>query len=532
MPTNNIVLNPQAGDSIALTGVTSVYNQPSAFQPIGVTTYSTGMLAANANNALYGKAITISGFASAKNNGTFLVLSSTATAITVNNPFGVIGVAAGTATFETQSFPVQYASKQSNLWSNQSDDSVVVNANTGDTLVAFVIGLKSYGQFDLLHGTAPHGAYPTSPTEYSFQFGQLQGLNDFNANPTVSDQANGIPVGIVATSITSNVLTVTYTNPNPVTPGNPPTQAAYITGGTALLQNTAESFLNGQTVIVASATAATFETLSNGQIVQKTPAKFTANFTNANYSNADDTGSAAPVGNTWVLKANENIIDSDYIASLPTANGSVTPAVWNGKLTYTSKGAYAYGSNLTTSLTASSPFQSSKWNIDGYYPSIYIFVAQNVKAGSYKVNLNSMYQPGDANNLIDWSQGAVPIFDGGVNVQVYSLSGAMTSGGVSASISVTDTTSNPATAPASLTLSGDGGALISVGLMKSGNVFAPGIIGSPAEPMTQIGSGTLVGSEAHYLTEFAAVPAGTWAPGFSNPLGYSMLVASVAISST
>jgi hypothetical protein len=524
---NNIVLNPQRGDSFALTGVASVYNQPSAFQPIGVTVYSTASIAANANSALAGKALTISGFANAKNNGTFLVTASTATTVTTNNAYGVVVSAAGTATLETSGFPAQYASKVTNIWSNQNGDNVTVNANAGDTLVAIIVGLKAYNQFDLLHGTAPYGVkVVSSPVEYSFSFGQLQGLNDFNANPSITDQANGIPIDIAATSVASNVLTVTLEeNASP----------ALVGGQAVLLSGTQESFLNGQSVTVVAYTAATFTTLSNGQTVQKTPAKFTASFHTSNYSNADDTGSATPAGNTWSLIANANIVDSDYIASLPTANGSVTPSVWNGRLTYTSKGAYAYGSNLATSLTASSPYQSSKWNLDGYYPSIYIFVAQNVKSGSYKVGVNSMYQPGAANNLIDWSQGAVPIFDGGVNVQVYCISGAATSGGVSASISTTDTTSNPATAPSPLTISAaDGGALLSIGLMKSGNVFAPGTLaGSPPDAtMTQVGNGMLVGSDARYLVEFVTVPAGTWNPGFANPLGYSMLVASVAISST
>src|SRR5271157_1936543 len=96
------VLQPRQGDPIALTGVTSAYNQPSAFQPIGVTTYSTASIPANANNALYGVALTMSGFAAAGNNGTFVCVASTATSITVQNAFGVVVVAAGLASYQAQ----------------------------------------------------------------------------------------------------------------------------------------------------------------------------------------------------------------------------------------------------------------------------------------------------------------------------------------------------------------------------------------------------------------------------------------------
>jgi hypothetical protein len=610
---NNIVLQPQAGNSFALIDVISAYKQPSAFQPIGVTVYGTASIPANANNALAGKALTISGFSSAGNNGTFLVLSSTATSVTTNNANGVVGSgspAGGTASFETQSFPTQYSSKNRNLWSNQNGDSAAVNVNTGDTLVAVVIGLKSYGQFDLLHGTAPYGSkWESSPVEYNFEFGQLQGLNDFNANPTITDQANGVPVDIVATSVTSNVLTVTLEEN---------ASTALVASQSVLISNTQESFLNGQTVIVSTYTAATFVTLANGQVVQATPAKFTAPFTHTNYSNADDTGTATPAGNTWSLATHQNIIDSDYTGTFTAPAGPAYPSYTKvGNLYYLVPPAYAYEPN--------NQWPSSKWNLDGYYPSIYVFIASNVKAGSYKVNLNSMYQPGDANNLIDWSEGAVPIFDGGVNLSVFVLSGCATSSAVEAvSISTTETTSNPATAPASLVVSNaDGDALISVALTKSNNVLAPGSVGGTATslsltavapllygtgsqyplqnyggsvytgtitggannafvgytftvtgftnaanngtftctastattltlsngvavaqtgasgsaaytPLTKlIGSGVLVGSEAHYMIEYALTSGtGTFNPGFQNPLGYAVLVASVAIKSS
>ena len=69
---------------------------------------------------------------------------------------------------------------------------------------------------------------------------------------------------VTQTSITSNVLTVVAPN-------------TYQAGDNVLLNGTAESFLNGQIVAVLTAS----------------PTQFTANFTNPNYSNTADTGTAA-----------------------------------------------------------------------------------------------------------------------------------------------------------------------------------------------------------------------------------------------
>jgi hypothetical protein len=530
MPTNNIVLNPQRGDSFALTAVAaSVISARTSYGVVGSAVY-TGTITGGANNGLANQALTISGFTNASNNGTFTVLFSTATTILLNNAYAVAETHAATASYTTNGTPSQYASKIANLWSNQTGDNVLVNANAGDCLIAIAFGLRQPVNFDLLHGSAPYTPpyppYSNAPVAAgtgtpSFALGQLAGLNDFNAAPTISDLADGVPQDIIATSITSNVLTVTLENTG---------QAALSTGQTVVLQGTQESFLNGQTVTVLSGATAT---------------QFTANFTHANYSNADDTGTATPNGNAWTLEAFVAIADSDYTVSYPfsgpPSNGSVTPATFSGQLTISGGKVYAYGSNLATSLTASSPFPSSMWSIDGYYPSMYIWVAPNVAAGTYKVNLNSMFQPG-INVPADWSGGSVPIFDGGVNFMVINVSGAAASSPVDAvSISTTETTSNPATAPAALvTTAADGDMLLSIGLMKSGNAFAPGTVNVTAgaasgAAMTQIGNGTLVGSEAHYLVEYAltaAGSAGSFNPNFSNPLGYPVLVGSIAIKSS
>jgi hypothetical protein len=817
---NNIVLNPQRGDSITLTGVTSAYNQPNAFSSVGQTVYSTASIPANANNALYGKALTISGFVApyTNNNGTFLVLSSTATTITTNNANGIVHAAAATAVFSTQSTPSQYASKVENMWSNQTGDNTTVNVAVGDTMVAVVIGLKQIVGFDQLHGTAPYSStvigppptYGTNPgTADNFALGQLAGLNDFNANPTISDFGGGAPVEIVASKLSGGTLTITYTNPNtPASIGATP--AAYFSPAQVVtVSNTQESWLNGASITVATSTVVNDGTPQNpvfvstitatagftapvfslsaseGALVvpgQQTTTTYlgtitggaddafagysitTAGFVNAGnngshtvvsssatqitvlsstgvaeaigakafnsisegagaahfiataaaigtafnsvtvsistasgpsapavvgnaitlnvgtdtvaayaaaypsatttagvvnftysgvgstlfttggpftlagginaatatataYTEADDTGEVGQVGNTWLLAANSNIIDSDYTVSYPFT-GPLQNGVYTPSKPGVSGGPAVPTSNLPTVFTPSTPYQSSKWSIDGYYPSIYVYTCAVTKAGSYKVNLNSMYQPG-VNVPADYAQGGQPIFDGGVNFQVFNFSGAgviePTSG---FSISTAETISNPANAPATLTTSAaNGDLLLSVGLIKSGNTFAVGNTGgtpvsltltavsplvygpaqfapqnyggavytgtitggaanafvgytftvagfthsqnnSPAgtqftctastattltlsngvaiaethagtaayaQPMVQIGNGKLVGSEAHYMVEYAltaAGSAGTFNPGFQNPLGYAMLVASVAIKST
>jgi len=68
---------------------------------------------------------------------------------------------------------------------------------------------------------------------------------------------------ITATSITSNVLTVTAGN-------------TFVPGQVAAIAGTAETFLNGQSVTITTANAI----------------QFTANFTNADYTNGADTGTA------------------------------------------------------------------------------------------------------------------------------------------------------------------------------------------------------------------------------------------------
>ena len=480
---NNIVLNPQMGDQFALTGVSSAYNQPSAFQPIGVTTYSTASIPSHANNGLLGKALTISGFASAGNNGTFLVVSSTATSVTTNNASGVVVVAAGLAAFQTQGFPAGYASKIENLWSNQNGENATVNANAGDCLVAIAIGLKSGDPFDLLHGSSPYAVFGGGGNTVSLAY--TAGINDYNANPTISDGSSEVATISNSAETAGNVVTLTVSASN------------FAVGESVTLAGlTVATWLNGHTVTLIAPVNGTTLTFND-------PTLHGVKVSGA------DTGTATEVGgNVWTLAASLNIADSDYTVS-------------------------------STPPTAPNPFPSARWNTDGYYPSIYVWVAPNVQAGSYKVNLNSMYQPG-ITAPADYTGGAVPIFDGGVNFQVLCLSGAAAASVVeSFSISTgspADTITNPATAPAPLTVANaDGDAIITIGLCKNSNAFAVGTTGAlvPA-PLQLISHGKLVGSEAHYAVGYALVTAAgsPYNPGFSNPLGYPMLIASLAIKSS
>ncbi|HKN70843.1 MAG TPA: hypothetical protein VJX30_07435 [Terriglobales bacterium] len=136
------------------------------------------------------------------------------------------------------------------------------------------------------------GVADTSPSQYTFGFTQPGGPGTqplMNAAPntgfplqlstSTTDRCTGwteflnpnaSPDNITATSVASNVLTVTTTNSN------------LTVGEEVVIQGTAEAFLNGRTVVVASliGTAPTYT-------------GFTANFTAADYPTAPDTGTVS-----------------------------------------------------------------------------------------------------------------------------------------------------------------------------------------------------------------------------------------------
>jgi hypothetical protein len=620
------------------------------------------------------------------------------------------------------------------MYSNNQGDNISIEANGGETLVAIAFGLRSFDPFDLKHGTAPYGEYSSSPLEYTTPFGFTQGLNDFNANPVISDgsavtpespvslelgvanqfavlgsttvtsagiwtivnglvgvapgtsitgtfvpptfQINtplaisaqaaansaynyykGLPAGTTVTQLSGMTLTPgTYTassaldlaasgnvnfnaggNPNAVFVIQVGTAFTSNTLSTMTLQNGAQAAniifvcgsaatLNGASIVGTYITGTAAISLSGGGIFTGRVISLTAAVTNASTSTTTNTpGTGGGAANNWVLVCNLNLIDSDYVAAIPPAgpfapssNPSYTPPN-NGHVRVPFAGGFI---NIPIapvySYNPTDQWQSSKWNLDGYYPSLYVWVATDVEAGTYDVNLNSVFQNGIVAPQ-DLAAGK-PIFDGGVNFQVLKLQGT----GSAEDCSIGTSTANPATAPATITTTaGDGDALITVGLMKSGNVFAPGTIGgTPTSltltqvtpllygpysapireggaiytgtitggannafvgylftvtgfvnegganngvftctastpttltltngsavnethsgaaaytvPMAEIANGTLVGSEAHYSVEYALVAGNgaSYNPGFSNPLGYEMVVCSIAIKSS
>lgn len=419
-------------------------------------------------------------------------------------------------------FPAAYGQHIQNSWSNNQGDKVVISPSAGSTLVAFVFGLKSFNPFDLIHGNSGDpGFFP--------------GLNDFAAAPTVSDASVDV-VNVTAVSITSNVLTVTAAN-NFIA-----AQTVKLSGFTG-----GASFLNGQTVTVATASSTQFTaalthanygtssaatayaivsnvltvtvantfaigskvklggfTLGsylNGQTVTVLTAsgtQFTAAFTHADDSATEagtavdaDTGSGSmTAGNTWLAAAGKVLLGgSDYTASL----GDFT--------------------------------RSSKWSLDGKYPSVYIFYALNVTAGTYTISVNSCYQDGTTRPQ-DLAAGK-PIFDGGVDIHVFEFSGVAAAAATDGSTGQMSA-ANPAVAP-SYTTTTSGDLILTAGLMKSGNAFstyAP--VGTTGT--TMLAAGKCVNSQAHWAVQMQLQTAnGAIAPGFTNPLGYEMAVASVAL---
>ena len=724
---NNIVLLPTGGDDfdqLVLTSVASSITWAGGAQ--GSAVY-TGTITNGANNGLRGLAFTVSGFAGPNNNGRFLALTSTATTLTLGNSLATAETAplAGSppastaiASYGTQLFPSQYATKIEKLQSTNNGDNVSIALNGGETLVAVAFGLKSYDPFDLLHGTAPYGTYPSSPTQYTTPFGFTQSLNDFNANPTISDNAffnpsnpNDTRLGTAANYALLAYSGITNTGATVISGGNigssvvPATQSGMTLVPPAAIDNadaaaariagnSAFTYYTGLPVTLALTTAdigsggtqhsvgapngtyyagvyvspssiaistpiildaqgnpnATFVfystastvtqaiagtiTLVNGALPQNViwvvgsswtsigPGAITVGnilaYTSITLGGGSLNGRALAVGggngavtiataetvtvppigtgdNNWVLMCHINLVDSDYtpvnVAPALSQYSSIPP---------------------TPGITIQAP--SSKWNLDGYYPSLYVWVATNALPGTYNINLNSVYQNVTSTHddgPQDLAAGK-PIFDGGVNFQVIKLSGT----GAPDACTIGESSANPAT-PGPITTAGvNGDALISVGLMKSGNVFQPGNVGgtptsltftsaaaaapqigtiytgtitggannafagytftvtgfvnegganngtylctassantltlsngsgvpethagtaATTAPMKQISTGKLVGSEAHYMIEYALTApgsAGSFNPSFLNPLGYQMVICSIAIQSS
>jgi hypothetical protein len=742
---NNIVLLPagaDAADQIALTAVAnSITWAPTQYGQQGSAVY-TGSITNGAANALRGIAFTVTGFTNASNNGTFLCQSSTATTMTLNNARAVAETHAAVANYGTQGFPSQWSSKIANMYSNNQGDNISVELNGGETLIAIALGLRSFDPFDLLHGSAPYPVLNGDGNEVPFGF--TQGLNDFNANPVISDHSSvtpispvtlelgvasqfailgastvtnsgssvvtggdlglypgtsvtGFPPGVLTPPATEQIdtplaiqaqaaasaafsfyqaMTTTqaittadlgtqsgggaptghyyagkYTSPSSIAlttsitldaQGNPNAVFVFYATASTITQAAAAvvNLINGAqaanvvwlagssfTSVGAAASVGTLlaeasVTLGGGTLNGRAIA-LTAAVTISTATTITNESGAGGAGNNWQLIANLNLIDSDYTVSAVPPVPNTTPYPDYTKIALPGGGYLYIQIPPSYSYNAANQWPSSKWNLDGYYPSIYIWVATGALAGTYNINLNSVFQ----NGIIapqDLAAGRA-IFDGGVNFQVFKLQGT---GVPEVSYSIGTSTANPATAPAAIsTTAADGSALFSVALQKSGNVFAPGNVGAASPTsltltqvtpliygnqsgqysireggavytgtitggannafvgytfivsgfvaegganngtfvctastgttltlsngvavnethagaasyqnlMTEISNGTLVGSEAHYQVEYALTApgsAGSFNPGFSNPLGYEMVVASFAIKSS
>jgi len=209
------------------------------------------------------------------------------------------------------------------------------------------------------------------------------------------------------------------------------------------------------------------------------------------------------------------------ITSFSTRTPDVTDSksnTWNTGLSYVLNA----GADYTASLGDFS--KEDEWNLDAYFPTIDVFYASSVAAGSTVVNVETDYIDGIGGGSGDYLAAGKPIWDGGINFGVLEfsgLTGAVTSSHSTGSYGSGFTHANPAIAGASIGAAGD--LIISVGLMPKGNVFSAG------SGMTMLASGKLVGSEAHWMVQYC-IATGASDYGFSNPLGYEMSVVNYAFT--
>lgn len=420
-------------------------------------------------------------------------------------------------------FPAQFGQHISNAWSSSQGDSVVINPTAGSALVCVVIGLRSYDPFDLLHSTSP-------------ALGFLQGLNDFNALPTILD--NSTDTGsITAVSITANVVTVTVAN-------------NFVAGEIVKISgmNAGASFLNGASLTVSTASST----------------QFTAAFTHANYG----TSSAATawgivsnvltvtVVNTFAIGtkillggfATGSFLNGQIVTALSASGTNFTATFTHANANATEAGTAVDADTGTASMTAGNVWtaatgnvglsnnnsdytvsvgnftaNSSKWSLDGYYPNIRVFYAMNVAGGQQTVNVNTVFEDGAAPQYV----AGRPIFDGGVDIHVFEFPNTALTG--AADQSNGQLSSAAVATSGTFTTVGDGDLILSVGLMKSGNAFSTSAAaGTTGTQM--IASGKCVSTQAHWGIQAAIQTThGAITPGFANPLGYEMAVVSLAL---
>jgi hypothetical protein len=549
---------PTIGPVFVLTQVgNAVYPFPGS--PSASTTYTgtiTGgaVTATQPNGAYAGQAFTVSGFANASNNGTFLCLQSSATTLVLNNRNGMAVVAAGQVQLVVGwGTPLQYASKVSNMWANDQGDNVYVSPLAGDTLVAIAFGLKSLDPFDQLHGLSPN-------------FGYLQGLNDFMPPaPTISDHNSTTPIPVVnqhllsaANYVLLAAAGITNSGSSVITGGNVGsfptttiTPGAWVLVPPAVVDNAdaaqaqtdalaAYNYFSGLTFTslggvvdlstsgiaggnvyragnysatssMAMSTGIVLDAQGNSGALFIFKSASTVNLASGQAVTLINGAQAANV--VWIVGSSFTSVATSTMVGTILANTSITlgGGVLNGRalagivvtsgaisistataVTSPGGGTVSAGNNwvLVASINladadysgysippaANLPWPAADWNIDGYYPSLYVWVCASAIGGSYPVNLNSVYQNGITAPL-DLAAGK-PVFDGGINFQVIDWTGmtgvAIEDGGSPASFSQTAiTAANPAVTAAIVT-SGSGSPptgdlVIVVGLQKNAN---------------------------------------------------------------
>jgi len=432
-------------------------------------------------------------------------------------------------------FPAQYCSEVYNLYPNQQGDNVNVTVAAGDVLVAIALGLKDYDPFDLLYSTT------TAP-------GYLLGINDYNQNPIITD---GSSDSVAVTSI-NDVSTAYSATSVDASIGSTAVYHGTFATGLAGYYFTVAGFVgaNNNGFFLCTASSATTLTLANPIATLETHAAtatdYVVSVTTAsnNFNVGDAITLSGIVTETWLNGQTTNVVTAGAVftvndhakhaSSGPTAQTTAFAARTSGNDYTLQANLNQFGSDYTVSATpptAPSPYPSVKWSLDGYLPSIAMWSGVNLSPGTYNVNLNSMFQTGTAPN---WQYGR-PIFDGGVNFIVIKFTGMVgASADGTGTVSTSSSTANPAVAPA-FTTSGTGDLVVAVGLQKSANGLG---LGNPDATLTapgyqRVANGKLVGSEAHYLIEWAIqTAAGSYTPQFANPLGYETLIAAIAIQHT
>jgi hypothetical protein len=296
-----------ASTAARCTGWTEFFNPflPAA-DSITATSVASNVLTVTANNSFtVGQAVYIQGTTEASLNGQTVIAASLT---------GVGPVYTGfTANFTTADY------------TNAADTGAVssTNAVTATKVVSNLLTVTANNTFTVgqpvyIQGTAESLVNGQTVTVVGHT-GTAPLYSGFTANFTTPDYTNAADIGtvsandiITATSVTSNVLTVTANNSD------------LAVGKQVFIQGTAESSLNGQGVTVASL-------IGSGPVYTG----FTANFIAADYANAIDTGAVTTGTDFFFFGLSQDCTTpgagfGDGCVMSITGNSSITKATING----------------------------------------------------------------------------------------------------------------------------------------------------------------------------------------------------------